>query len=872
MTGKSKDPRPNKPQPDDEPKKKADETRPVAPYNVPESGGKLPDTDEGPPAEPLDEVQAALFEAAQTGSATELDLDKLPSPDLDEGPGASPVDEVQAALFDAAQQGLNELQFDQLPQPSPTRPQKVIKFKKKGDSKPTTPTDTKPNPAPEPSKPTPAPHTRPVHVPDPVLTTAADFGLLLTVFLSFRVLTLFLLRPGGFVRDWSEFNTFFGIASLSDYGLYPFLDFWLEWPPLGPWLVVGSYQASLWLPPWPEDPRLGFVVMLGLVFVLFEVGNFVLVYRIASRLFRTEGVVTRVLWLYAGLFPPVYAMLGFFDGVALFFMLLTLDLLMADRRFLSAMAVGVGFTVKIVPILMLPVAVRRLWYTYRTQRHDAWTETSLYTIVAGLTVLALMSPFIIMGPEWVLAFLRAMADRSAWETVWALLEGYYGFGQVMGDRFNPNETNFAIYPGTLPWSFITLLFAGLYSLMVIQPGHYNQPRQTVALAGLTVCVFFLYTKGYSPQFLVYLLPFVILLFPDIKGLTYALILTVLNILEQPVYFVMLPDAEWLLTFVIIARYVTIILLAVEFGWALWPAENPARWFTTMQKYSPWAIGGVAAFALLIVGPYAMQAYGAQRLTDSPDDNPSATFVKFMQVQELEPGSPRPYIAKPLLLVSDQTVYRQVYPYLANSFEVQLTAAPGEYAEALPTVSELIAGQDRVWILPTGERRQRLLNPVDNQAELVAAFEFAALGTARLYQLEGRPRPYVAPVRLAGGIELLAHRVEVLFGAVEVELFWRSTNDGQRSYTVFTQLLTAEGEWAAGHDSIPGNGQNPTDQWPLNTIQADLHRIELPPDLPMGEYTLVVGMYNQLNQRLDAVAPGGDLYANRAVPLENIRFR
>ena len=41
-------------------------------------------------------------------------------------------------------------------------------------------------------------------------------------------------------------------------------------------------------------------------------------------------------------------MLGFFDAVALFFILLALDFILDNRRFASAMAVGVGFMVKII--------------------------------------------------------------------------------------------------------------------------------------------------------------------------------------------------------------------------------------------------------------------------------------------------------------------------------------------------------------------------------------------------------------------------------------------------------------------------------------------------------------------------------------------
>ena len=185
------------------------------------------------------------------------------------------------------------------------------------------------NISPLPHLPSPLPPTPPApHPPCP------DFRLILVTFATFRTLTLLLFRPGGFIRDWSDFDTFLGIAGLSDYGLYPFVDFWLEWPPLVPWLMVGAYKLSLLLPPW-EDPRLWFVLILGTAFLLFEIGNFVLIHRIAGHIWSDAAVRMRILWLYAGLFPPVYAMLGFFDGVALFFILLALWLILENRLYIA---------------------------------------------------------------------------------------------------------------------------------------------------------------------------------------------------------------------------------------------------------------------------------------------------------------------------------------------------------------------------------------------------------------------------------------------------------------------------------------------------------------------------------------------------------
>lgn len=829
-----------------------------------EAGSPLPALDEGPRPGPVDAIQQALLEAAQANLRADVALDELAVPDLE--------DEVQRALKTAARQGQpTELDFDSLPAPSLPEPKKVVKFETKplppiaAGSPPTQPPEAPPK---RESRPVPAAAVIEVRQP---IATAPDFWYLLSVFVSFRLLTLFLLRPGGFIRDWSDFDTYFGIAALSDYGLLPYLDFWLEWPPLVPWLSVGVYKLSLLLSPWADDSRLWFILMLGAVFVLFEVGNFVLIHRLARRLFDHEATVTRVLWLYLGLFPPLYAMLGFFDGVALFFMLLALDLMLGDRRFLSAVAMGVGFMVKIIPILMLPVVLRRLWYLYRRDHREVGIEAGLYTIVLAMTVFTLLLPFIILpalngSEQWWAASFRSILGRSSWETVWAVAEGYYGFGAVGGDRLSPEVTQaeFAIHAGwpDTVWLLITFAFGGLYYYLFKRPADYRQPRSLLAFAGLTLTVFLLYAKGYSPQFLVYLLPLIILLMPNGRGLTYALVLTGLNILEQPVYFVLLPEAHWLLIFVVVARFLMLIVLGLEFGLMLWPAREETSPLAAVHARAPLLLGALAGLALSVVAPLTVLAYNQRQL----EGTDLGTFVGFMETQA----------AGERLLLSEQETYRQIYPYLGNTLDLKLASFDPTLTKRMVTPSraatpgDMLHGLEQVWVLPTGPNSQKLDNTVSQRGKVLATYNFGEAGLVSLYTFHPNPLPTIAPARFVGGVELLAHQVAVNSSSIGVTLYWRAldrlTDD---RLTVFTQLLNAQGELVASHDGIPGSGKNPFTEWPVDEVQADTHRIELPSSLTLGEYTLIVGLYNRFNERIPVIDSQGLNYPDRSVPLEKI---
>jgi hypothetical protein len=488
-------------------------------------------------------------------------------------------------------------------------------------------------------------------------------------------------------------------------------------------------------------------------------------------------------------------------------------------------------------------------------------------VIFGLTVLALLAPFIIIpalndDPQWWWTSTRSMAGRSSWETVWAVAEGYYGFGRVEGDRLDSNLAlaDFAIHegwPGAV-WVLITLAFAGVYAYLFSRPADYSRPRNLIAFAGLTTAVFMLYSKGYSPQFLVYILPFILLLMPNGRGLTYALILTGLNILEQPVYFVLLPDQNWLLAFVAIARFIVILILAVEFAFILWPVEERLPALGQAREQAPLVLGVLAGLALLILTPVTLLAYTGTQLASSP----VGAFAGFMEVQaEDQP-------AKPRLLLSNQATYRQLYPHLNNIVDLQLADGAARF-EGAAAVSDLIRNLDQVWILPTGPQQNALRNAVAARGSELVSYDFEGLGTASLYTFQPNPLPLIAPARFTGGIELLDHQVEVEGNAINLTLYWRALNPQTQNLKVFTQLLNSAGEQVAGHDGVPRSGAAPVIAWPEGVIQPDSHRIEIPQALPPGEYTLIVGLYNDFNERVRSIDPTGSGYPDQAVPVETL---
>jgi hypothetical protein len=83
------------------------------------------------------------------------------------------------------------------------------------------------------------------------------------------------------------------------------------------------------------------------------------------------------------------------------------------------------------------------------------------------------------------------------------------------------------------------------------------------------------------------------------------------------------------------------------------------------------------------------------------------------------------------------------------------------------------------------------------------------------------------------------------------LVWRAgASSSEVSYTVFTQLLNAEGRVIAQSDSIPASGARPTTGWRAGEYIEDLHTLTYNDLVAQGETRLIVGLYDAAtNQRL-----------------------
>jgi hypothetical protein len=659
-----------------------------------------------------------------------------------------------------------------------------------------------------------------------------DFVLVAILFTSFRLMALLLFEPGGYILDWSGYYIpGANFVQLSDRGFYPVIHYWMEYPPLFPWLAVIVYRLSLLLPSW-RDPNLWFNLLLGGTLLFFEIGNFVLIYAIALKL-KGRDVAVRCSWLYAGLFFPLMTLLFWFENFPLFFLLLGVYMVISKRPLLGGIAAGMGFMIKLVPAFVAPVALRVF---------PRMSQRITYLLAAASIALLIALPFLLTNPTFFLTTFLRLGSVAPWETIWALLDGYYSGGAAppLEERFDLGTITISSQESHFPYPLVAAAFVVVFLILYTRHIDWQDNLKAVTFCGLSISLFLLFSKGYSPQWIINLLPFIILLMPNLRGVTYSLLLMVANVLEFPIALMLIPGHRWLFVTAVLYRTLLLAGLSAEFGFILFPSAKGQRILrlTLASTVLLTLLGSVPA------GVLAMRDYAAERYAESA----YAETIDFLRKQR-QGG----------VILTDPQLYQQLYPFLVRGQGVYLLEDDERLAS---NMAEVTSRHDTLWIVYAGSEDDQLSNPAVEEWLGQHAFPVGVewLGKARAT----RYSTAVAPLErqpleadFADQIELVGYAFDEgplrPTDVLHVTLSWQALELMEKDYTVFVHLIDEDERVWAQHDAQPVGGARPTSSWQRGEEIGDNHGLALPPGIPPGEYRLALGLYDTATgQRLSVI--------------------
>jgi hypothetical protein len=649
-----------------------------------------------------------------------------------------------------------------------------------------------------------------------------DFLLLLTLFVSFRLASVWFLRPGGYTRDYSDLIYYGGRASWQDFGLLPYRDYWSEYPPLFAWFTLWIDRLARQIPLW-EDERLWFAALFGFCTVLAETGTLIALYSLARWLHGSAAL--RSAWLYASFFLPVYYLGGWYDALPVATIWGALALLVAWPSLVGALLIGLllglGGALKLVPLALLavtPLALRR------------WSQRLLVGGLAlGMTALSYGWAYF-TGPVMTATSLRSLTDRTGWSTLYAWVNGYTRLGKVLGDLFDP-AAPIAQYESIYPEGLVLAGWLALGAALLIilwrrQPAP-HPPRTVIAFAGLTYAILLLAYSAWNPQYALYLLPFLALLWPNARGLTYALALTFLVLLEHPVYHNLIgpdyaPGARQLIAIdyrqlflaIIIARTALLVLLAVDLARTALGWRPRLHWLLA-------ALAGMVAVALMTLLPHFGRAYVAGRLATSAV-RPLALYLNTTAIE-------MPVVAQQLSLG------RRLRPFLTEPARLTLFGGRPGRIDPLPAV----AAQGPFLYVRSGNDDAALLARVDAEygcPSRVTVTEW------EVWHCQGATPTLKA--RFDQNITLNAVMLPPRLSApLRLTLFWQSTGPVAGAYTVFVHVVDANGTMIGQWDQVPGSGAAPTTGWLPQQLVIDDYQIPVQLTEAVWPVRVLVGLYD-----------------------------
>lgn len=381
----------------------------------------------------------------------------------------------------------------------------------------------------------------------------ADFRLLLILFIAFRIMLLMVYQPlllanvERGITAGGDYLNYYQIASLSDSAGLPFRDWWSEFPPVWSYLSVLLYQLS----GGARGNYTSFALFTGLIMLAFDAGNLVLIRKIGSRLHGTNTGMA-LAWIYAITLAPLVFTFWNFEPLVAFFLLLGLWWLLVKRDNRSAVAAAIGALTKFTPALVLGAVWR-----FR-ERATALRYTGIIAAVFGGVYLLLF----LQNASMTLPSLTAQFNKASYQTVWALIDGNYRTGNFgpLEDRLDPAKAATVQGNPTRIPGWLRLGIAAAIGLFVFVRTRRFDDRGLVAFVAITLLIFFLQAQGWSPQWLVQIIPLLLLCFPTSNGVLAVVMLSLVTFAEYPFLFIRTGDTGGEITGALVMPFTILVLV------------------------------------------------------------------------------------------------------------------------------------------------------------------------------------------------------------------------------------------------------------------------------------------------------------------------
>jgi hypothetical protein len=377
----------------------------------------------------------------------------------------------------------------------------------------------------------------------------------------------------------------------------------------------------------------------------------------------------------------------------------------------------------------------------------------------------------------------------------------------------------------------------------------------VAFLGLSLNLFMIFSRGYSPQFVLWYLPFLVLAMPNGWGLAYATLLTVNSVVERILFFFVLPDSEWLLAGTVLFRTALMLVLVPEYL-AVMDLLPSSLW----RKARRWIAASAALVTVLAL------AWGTRAFVRDYTELRYSESTQKQAVDRIRASA----LSSDGVVVTSREAFDSIAPFLPQQ-EVRLyTRDDGEFRPEVFREQWIgyVTRHPRIWLLQDYAGGQNAdwnayLADYLRQDGHETSDEWVGQEQRLLLYALSRPdgeRLEELDAVFGGSVRLLSVSLgeEPLRGgdALRLTLRWQAMEEDGAEPKVFLHLLSAEEQILAQRDVNLDHGGGDQRVGLL-----------LPVDLAPGAYQLLIGVYDPATGERLTLPTGEDSLA-----IEGIRVR
>ena len=360
----------------------------------------------------------------------------------------------------------------------------------------------------------------------------------------------------------------YGLADKAANGLVPYRDYPVEYPPLGlvysalPRLIGGTSHDA-------------YQNLFSILSIVAAIATGLAVFWLARRRWSVDNP-TNVALMFTGLaLAGAPLVVWRFDILPALLTVLALVAYAARRPGWTGLALGLGVVAKLYPFLLGPVFAAAQIFERR------WRDLALLIVGGGAAVVAVLGETYLVAGSGAFSFLDYQRDRGV-ET--ESIAG--GIAMLAGAlKLSPTQRSFQFGSDQVTSPFLTsigpiiiafevLVVVALVTAVVVSfrrdvgESGSVQPLTIVQYSLAALLAVILTNKVLSPQYIVWLLPFVPLSGPR-KSLLF-LAIVVMTILEYPLGWDQYANMELPVVLLLNARNA---LLVVLFGWVVLGSER-----------------------------------------------------------------------------------------------------------------------------------------------------------------------------------------------------------------------------------------------------------------------------------------------------------